>query len=591
MHTPPQRPRRSEPLRAPAPALAIVAILAAAAWAQASVPTLSKTITEDEAAPPTAWKVFDAYPPELYDFDGDGWKELVLHNDNKRLYVVSLRHEKVVAELETTFPPGWGARTINGVAIERMQPGYPPSIMVTNSAAYLTRFDFDKDASTSTDFKFTKKWDRRFTDHTSNPGMDAKPVVIDANQNGKFETYVQVEEQGLFAVKHDGFLLWGKNQGGGNAEPVLADGDRDGHMEVYFFSDAGLVRVYDSLTGAFEWSYDAKDAIGWPASIPRGGTVAQVDGEGRWEVVFCARDAHDSVNYQNNHMGLFVVHNDDMDTWGNLRWMRQPAWAAPLCYTRPVVYDFNGNGKVEIYGMDWNTIGHHPGNWERTGPAHAFAFTRDGNELWHTTLETWWSNKDILIADFDGDATREVLVNGPNADGSHDGWWVLDIATGAKQHFLDVHPYKVSRAPRMADVDGDGDADLVMPVEGHGPGTTVGQGAFQVWDVETPVGRIAWSGGEDNYPKAAPFSAAFAPQGSSSTTHVAVKVTTFHHVTHAWFRENEGPWQALAKTSSGPDWGIWEADAEVPEGTQVRFKARDDLGVERVSGLVAWPPP
>lgn len=565
-----------------------LALAVAALPVLATVPELVLTITEELAQPAHAWKPFDAYPVKLYDIDGDGRKEIIDHNDNRYVYVLDSATGELLAEITTAFPQGWGARTINGVEVERVC-GCPPSLIVANSAAYVTRFDYNASQSNATHFHFDKKWERRVNDFTPNAGMDAKPVLIDANRNGFFEIHVQVEEVGLFALKYDGGILWKKNVSGGNAEPVVADWDRDGHLETLFFSDDGWVRVYDSLTGAFEWNYDAKQKIGAPGSIPRGGTVADIDNGGRWEVVFGARDAHDTQNLSNNHMGIFVLHNRDMDGQGNLLWFRQPGWAAPLWYTRFVVYDQNANGHKEIYGMDWNTMGQNPGNWERTGPAHAFSFNRWGSEVWNTTLDTWWSNKDIAVADVDGDGKRELLASGPDEEG-HDGWWALRLGNGSQLQHLDVWPWKSSRGPRLGDLDKDGDLDMVLPVEGDSNGTTPGEGAFQVWALNTSVATLVWSGGEDGYASPAPFTATFHPHNDSNEFYVKVKIRSLHHVVKAWFNEDGGAWQELDHLQTAPDWTLWDKATNVPEGTTVRFKARDDLGKELVSGPFTWPP-
>ncbi|HEV8361529.1 MAG TPA: VCBS repeat-containing protein [Candidatus Thermoplasmatota archaeon] len=568
----------------------LAAAILLAVPALASSPTLTLTITEADAQPTHAWQPFDAYPVKLYDIDGDGRKEIIDHNDNKYVYILDSATGELLTELTTTFPAGWEARTINGVEVQVMQPGAPPSLIVGNSAAYITRFDYNASASTATNFVFDEKWERRLNDYTANPGMDAKPVLHDVDYTHVYEIYAQVEEQGVFALRANGTVIWKHNASGGNAEPVIADVDLDGHLEALFFSDSGLVRVYTAKTGAAEWTFDATSYISAPASIPRGGTVAQLDGSGRREVVFCARDAHDANNWDNDHMALFVLQNDDNDAWGNLKWMRQPSWANPLCYTRPVVWDDDGDGKADIYGMDWNTEGHFPGNWSRLGPAHVFSFDRSGNERWNTTLDTWWSNKDIALADLDGDGSAEVLASGPN-DAGHDGWWLLNPATGAQEQFIDVDPYKSTRAPRVGDLDGDGDLEFVAPVEGEAGNTNPGEGAFQVWDAGPDSHLLLWSGGEDKYAGVWPFKASFAPHADSNQYYVKVKVTSFHKVVKAWYSVDDGGWLTLNHLATGASWTYWDQNQNVniPDGSDVRFKAEDDKGKQLTSGLFTWP--
>jgi hypothetical protein len=195
-----------------------------------------------------------------------------------------------------------------------------------------------------------------------------------------------------------------------------------------------------------------------------GPAVADLDGELPHEVLFIARHAPeaDESTWDDAHMAIFSVHATVKKPWEpRLHWMRQPEWAHPLSYTTLQVLEVDG--EPAIIGMDWNTIGHHPGAWQRLGPAHVFRLDAQGDDVWVRELETYWSNKQVTLADADGDGRTEVLVNGPS--GGRDGFWRLSLGQGTKEGFLAAPGWTVMRGPVVGDVDGDGRMDLLAAVE------------------------------------------------------------------------------------------------------------------------------
>jgi hypothetical protein len=111
--------------------------------------------------------------------------------------------------------------------------------------------------------------------------------------------------------------------------------------------------------------------------------------------------------------------------------------------------------------MDWNTIGHIPGNWEPTGPAHVFVLNHDGTQRWMRPLDTFWSNKDLVLMDWRGDGHLDILANGPS---DTDGFFVLDAATGQTRGFLGMGQWKVERAPVVASLWGPNTTQMLVAV-------------------------------------------------------------------------------------------------------------------------------
>ncbi|MCA1818908.1 MAG: VCBS repeat-containing protein, partial [Halobacteriales archaeon] len=441
-----------------------VAVLVRAPDAAAAT-TRVLAINGASAHPSVPFKGFDSDPPKVFDFDGDGQLEIVAQNDNQWVYIFDSRSGALLAEVTTTLPTYWGARSFNGPEAAIMRVGDSPRLIVQNSAAVVTSFRLDLLASTPhTKLALVKEWEIRLNQcKEPEPGSDSKPVFADLDRDGTFEIVASTEEYGVYALRADGTVLWKNCLGGGNAEPGIGDLNQDGYPDVVFGSDGGVIAALNGRTGAWLWGYNllAHFNIG-SGSMPVGVTVEQLDGVGGPDVVVGARDSHDANNWSNDHALLVAL-----SSGGSLLWAKQDlAGGAPLTYTHAVVVDTDGNGQKEVYWADWNTIGHKPpwteaDAWKVTGPAHFYRYTANGTLVWKQSLPTWWNNKDVPLADVDADGVQEMLANAPGPNG-HDGIWYLDSRNGAKESFVDVFPWKVARAPVVADMWGTGTMQWVV---------------------------------------------------------------------------------------------------------------------------------
>jgi len=426
--------------------------------------------------------------PLAYDLDGDGTDELVAQSNDTMVYVFSA-DGRVLARLPTTYPDDWHIERIqNAAAAGVLRPGERPSLVVTDHAAYVTLWQVRASGRGHIDFE--RVWESRMDACFGWPGMDAKPTLADLDGDGSLEILVQTEEVGFFALRADGTELWHQCWAGGNSSPVAADVDGDGRLEVVVGSDAGQLSVLAGDTGQPIWTFNAAAHVR-PASISVEPTVADLDGDGESEILFTVRDVPDADpdTWARAHMAIFAVHRN-LHTWQpELVWMRQPEWANPLSYTRLVVQDVDGDGAMDIFGMDWNTVGHEPGHWEMLGPAHAFRLDEDGNDVWVRELGTWWSNKDVAIADTDGDGRLEMLANAPAPSGD-DSLVALDVETGDTVRHIALPGWLVMRGPIMTDLRHDGTMQVVVPVMPTGGPP---RGAFLLFELDVPY-LAPWRG-------------------------------------------------------------------------------------------------
>ena len=578
--------RRLAVLVALAVALPAAVVLVAAPAEGAPVRVLA--ITTASAQPAVPFAGFDGNPPRTFDFDGDGDQEIVAQNDNQYAYVLDARTGQILAQLKTTFPAGWGARSFNGP--EAYREGNETVLVLVNSAAYLTKYRFDKAASTATSFAFVKQWERRMADCFSAPGSDSKPTLADLDRDGRMDILGTTEESGLFAYRGDGSLMWKACLAGGNAEATVADLDLDGWPDVVHVSDGSVVTAFNGRSGATMWSFRFLSRFNLDSgSIPTGAAVGQLDGVGGPDVVVALRDSHNSTDWSQSHAMLAAL-----DSGGRLLWAVQDPTANPLTYAHPVIADAAGDGQNEVYWMDWNTVGHKPpppdspDAWRSTGPAHAYRFDHLGNRVWMAELPTYWSNKDTPLADWDGDGDLELIVNAPGPGG--DGLWQLDAATGAKSAFLSVHPFKVARAPVLADLYGAGTMQMVVEV---GAATSEGANGVLVYDTGKPF-RALWAHPPGPYlgtvappppPSAGDFAATFTIKSPNRYwQEVYVAPDTARTIVAVQMRYNGGPWMDLTKAS----WGAWTASQSAAAGTKVEFLAKDLNNFQSQSAPFTW---
>jgi hypothetical protein len=264
-----------------------------------------------------------------------------------------------------------------------------------------------------------------------------------------------------------------------------------------------------------------------------------------------------------------------------------------MSYTHPILHDVNGDGKKDVIGMDWNTIGHKPGNWEKIGPAHVFAFAHDGRQLWKVDQDDSWSNDDLGLADVDNDGVLEILAIGFGPNG--DGVWYLDSRTGAKESHVGVGPWTALRGPVLGNLDGSGRLGWAIPVNTNEKG-----GGYRVYVTDAPCRNLAFGGWQNRFgcggttgggtppppppPPPSGFDATFSTNGGNEWW-VAVRVDANQPLAGVDARVNGGAWRALTKQS----WGEWAASFNVPSGRGNHFQDSATIGATDASGNYLWP--
>lgn len=216
--------------------------------------------------------------------------------------------------------------------------------------------------------------------------------------------------------------------------------------------------VFDGRTGALRWGVAVAADIGWTQSM-----AADLDLDGTREVFMMGGlyDADGSARWRVQHDGLgggwpLWVQADD-DPEGEVVWVGAAVDVydtdGTLLTSTPNPLDNHGRGPACAGDFDGD------GDTEVASPSGTklTAFDLDGGQLWQAPLDDLSSNAGCAAFDFDGDGAMEVVFGGQSALRIHDG------RTGATLLEDPRHEsYTNLETPSVADVEGDGDAELLV---------------------------------------------------------------------------------------------------------------------------------
>jgi outer membrane protein assembly factor BamB len=264
----------------------------------------------------------------------------------------------------------------------------------------------------------------KYTDYGTfwEEGFSSSPIIYDVNGDGiddltlgSFDRYVYT-----FNGK-DGSILWKSSafEHYIRTSPAFTDLDGDGEKDFVIWDNHAVTRAYSIKTHRLLWEQRLGYGV---ASDP---AIGDLNGDGKPEIVFSLVVSG----------GITVLRGDGSVFWTNTNWT--------YFYHSPTLVDVNGDGMLDVIQGD--------------SLAHTIVAYRgtDGVEFWHTTLpNTTWSQAALVSADIDGDKTIEILV------GSDSGLFSLESTTGVINWLYPA--YKVRGEPWIADLDGDGKAEILF---------------------------------------------------------------------------------------------------------------------------------
>ncbi len=285
-----------------------------------------------------------------------------------------------------------------------------------------------------------------FATHTLDGDFDGAISVYAADVDGDGDLDI------LGAAHGDDAITWWENAAGdgtvwtehtvdgsfdGARSVYAADVDGDGDLDIL-----GAAQIADDITW---WENTAGDGTVWFEHTVNGGFdgarsvyAADVDDDGDMDILGAAWLA-DEITWWENAAGdgsVWIEHTVDGSFDG-----ARSVYAA----------DFDDDGDMDIVGAAWD----YPITWWENTAGDGMVWTK------HIVDVTFSTPTSIYAADVDGDGDMDILAAGWLADEIH--WWENAAGNGIAwtvHHVVDGG-FEGARSVYAADVDGDGDLDVL----------------------------------------------------------------------------------------------------------------------------------
>jgi subtilisin family serine protease len=263
------------------------------------------------------------------------------------------------------------------------------------------------------------------------------PILADLDADGDSEIVVAMDYEssstdGLIALQGDGSYLWARRYTS-EGPMSAADMDRDGDVELGISGyGPGLSKLYTFILDS-----QGQQVAKWRGGSPKGTVFADIDSDGKTEMVFCTEGEVMAVRADGSTVWKTKT-DDSLDTSGGIS-----------------VGDLDRDGRSEVYVATLVQS-------DEYVFTRVYAFDHKGKLLadagYPKSIMGTPSRCVPVIADIDGDGQEEVIVTPAyeppmawEADGSATpGFPLLDLVADAGVN------------PAVGDLDADGDIEFAM---------------------------------------------------------------------------------------------------------------------------------
>lgn len=387
--------------------------------------------------------------PVLCDLNGDGVMEVIAGN-RSNLYVLDANGNVL---------PGWPRSTgsiDNSAAVADLDEDGAPEIFVGAAVHPPRIYGFNPDGTSVPGFPVTLP-------NTSWLNISS-PAIADVDGDGHLDVGAQSERGVAFFDRFGQPLpgwpyLWQSGQNIVWSAPAVADLDRDGRVEVVVGNN---VLYYWSIHVI---QHDGTAMPGWPVwtnNIFASPSVGDLDGDGDLEIVV---QEGDPTWYG---CRMHVLHQDATYL---------PGWPRPISEewessrSNPEVVDPDGDGNPEIVTA--------------TGDGLLHLFRPDGTEFpgYPRAVASGSIISSAQVIDIDADGIQELFLTYCANNRQYVGGWTLDGAAlaGFPKLIYSGSNLSAHSSVHLADVEGDGDLDLIAQ------GQTMGGGQLWLFEVDGSV--------------------------------------------------------------------------------------------------------
>ncbi len=284
--------------------------------------------------------------------------------------------------------------------------------------------------------------------------IKSSPLLFDINNSGTLDVIFGSWDSTLYALDGNSGLLWSFPTGGMiSSSPVAGDIDNDGTIEIIVGSDDSCLYVLWWFDGSEKWKYKTGGMI---RSSP---AIGDINGDDTLEIFVGSSDGK-----------LYALSN------GDTLWTYD---AGDYIYSSPALGYLDGDDTLDVvFGCHNSYVYALKGN--------------DGSFLWSYKTDGYIDYQSPALADIDGDGLLEVIIGSfggecvyaIEGESGIEKWKICDFSS-------DVYPVPCS--PAIADIDKDGELEILMSIHNgycyawEADGSEQWQWGYSSGDQDTPL--------------------------------------------------------------------------------------------------------